>query len=113
MENTQNIVILAQGDQVYCEKAVYTATKKGLELTKLLDNKDGQNKIFANRKADGKSILPLAGNEKISYAGEGYLFVQVDPSIANSHVLVWNDGLQIALNERRTKDDFVIVDSQK
>lgn len=83
MENTQNIVILARGDQVYCEKAVYTATKKGLELTKLLDNKDGQNKIFAKRQADGKSILPLVGNEKISYAGEGYLFAQVDPSIAN------------------------------
>ena len=113
MENTQNIVVLAQGDQVYCEKAVYTATTKGLELTKLLENKDGQNKIFADRQVDGNSILPLAGNEMISYAGEGYLFAQVDPSIANSHVLVWDDGLQIALNERRTKDDFVIVDSQK
>ena len=113
MENTQNIVVLAQGDQVYCEQAVYTATKKGLELTELLDNKDGKNKIFANRQSDGKSILPLAGNEMISYAGEGYLFAQVDPSIPNSHVLVWDDGLQIALNERRTKDDFVIVGSQK
>ena len=75
MENTQNIVILAQGDQVYCEKAVYTATKKGLELTELLDNKDGQNKIFANRKADGKSILPLAGNERSVTQAKGiYLY---------------------------------------
>lgn len=111
MDNTQNIVILAQGDQVYCEKAVYTATKKGLELTKLLDNKDGQNKIFADREADGKSILPLAGNEKISYAGEGYLFVPVDPSVPNSHQLAWDDGLQIAVNEKNTPHIPVIVGS--
>ncbi len=113
MEKTQKIVVLAQGDQVCCEQAVYTATKKGLELTKLLDNKDNRNRIFADRQVDGKSILPLAANEMISYAGEGYLFAQVDPSIPNSHVLVWDDGLQIAINERRTKDDFVIIGSQK
>ena len=113
MENTQNIVILAQGDQVYCEKAVYTATKKGLELTKLLDNKDDQNKIFADRQADGKSILPLTGNEAISYAGEGYLFVPVDPSVPNSHQLAWEDGLLITANERRTKKGFMIIGSDK
>ncbi len=109
MEKTQKIIVLAQGDQVCCEKAVYTATKKGLELSRVMDNEDNQGEIVVIR-SNGEAIT-LSGHEKISYAGEGYVFVLIDPSVPNSHQLAWDDGLQIAVNEKNTPHIPVIVGS--
>lgn len=99
-----NVFLLSQGDKVYCERLEYTATEQGLEVTKYVADPNGYGKLFAVRKQDNK-MMPLSGNELISYQGEGYLFAQTSPMIENQHQLVWDDGMQLALNKMKLAVD--------
>lgn len=94
------IVVLHTGDKVNTEHLEYTATDNGLCITgydgSKFDDKAKMLVIPANFKEKG---LVLNHHDVISYQGEGYAIVEGTP---DSHVLVWDDELSLALNVMKT-----------
>lgn len=92
----KKIVVLHTGDKVQTEHLEYTATVNGLYITGYYGGKVGDKAkmlvIPANFKEKG---LILNHHDVISYQGEGYAIVEGTP---DSHVLVWDDELSLALN---------------